>query len=78
MQYCIVNYIISELETLAIIQAVKKIVVYLLGTKFKIIKDYLPLKTTMDNKELITKAVKWALLLKEADYEVVHNKTKYG
>lgn len=61
-----------ELEVLAVIKAIKKFRVYLLGIKFKIISDCSAFKMTMSKKDLVTRVGRWALLLEEYDYEIEH------
>lgn len=59
-----------ELEVLAVIEAVKKFRVYLLGQPFKIITDCSAFEMTMRKKDLATRVARWALLLEEFDYKV--------
>ncbi|GFS90886.1 retrovirus-related Pol polyprotein from transposon 17.6 [Trichonephila clavipes] len=61
-----------ELEVLAIINALKKFCVYLLGQLFKIVTDCSAFQKTMQKKELITRIARWALQLEEFDYEIEH------
>ncbi|GFW29645.1 retrovirus-related Pol polyprotein from transposon 17.6 [Trichonephila clavipes] len=61
-----------ELEVLAIINALKKFRVYLLGQHFKIVTDCSAFQKTMQKKELITRIARWALQLEEFDYEIEH------
>ncbi|GFW68287.1 transposon Tf2-9 polyprotein [Trichonephila clavipes] len=61
-----------ELEVLAIINALKKFRVYLLGLHFKIVTDCSAFQKTMQKKELITRIARWALQLEEFDYEIEH------
>lgn len=63
-----------ELEVLAVIQAVKKFRIYLLGYKFRIVTDCSAFQRTMDKKDLTTRVARWALLLEEYSYEIVHRK----
>ncbi|GBN44953.1 hypothetical protein AVEN_191538-1 [Araneus ventricosus] len=57
-----------ELEVLAIVEALKKFRSYLLGTKIKIVKDCYDFQKT----DLTPKIARWALLLEEFEYEVIH------
>ncbi|GBM30606.1 Retrovirus-related Pol polyprotein from transposon 17.6 [Araneus ventricosus] len=66
------NYDIYELEVLAIIIALKKFRVYLLGQHFKIVTDCAAFQKTMHKKDLITRIARWALQLEEFDYEIEH------
>lgn len=66
------NYSSYELEVLAVIEAVKKFRIYLLGTKFKILTDCAAFQRTMDKKDLTTRVARWALLLEDYDYSIEH------
>ncbi|GFX34169.1 hypothetical protein TNCV_2072061 [Trichonephila clavipes] len=66
------KYSSYELEVLAIVNALKKFRTYLLGNHFKIITDCSAFQKTMDKKDLVTSIARWALLLEEYDYEIVH------
>lgn len=68
------KYSSYELEVLAIIAAVKKFRIYLLGNNFRIITDCAAFQKTMDKKDLTTRVARWALLLEEYTYEIVHRK----
>lgn len=60
-----------ELEVLAVVNAVNKFRVYLLGQHFKIITDCKAFTTTMNKKD-IPKVARWAMILQHYDYEIVH------
>ncbi|GFX30323.1 transposon Tf2-6 polyprotein [Trichonephila clavipes] len=66
------KYSSYELKVLAVVNALKKFHAYLLGNHFKIITDCSAFQKTMDKKDLVTRIVRWALLLEEYDYEIVH------
>jgi len=61
-----------ELEVLAIVEAVKKFRVYLLGLHFRIITDCAAFTRTLGKKDLATRVARWALLLSEYDYSIEH------
>jgi len=61
-----------ELETLAVIQAIKKFRVYLFGTKFKLVTDCSALQKTLNKIDISLKVARWTLMLEEFDYEVEH------
>lgn len=66
------NYSSYELEMLAVIYAVKKFRVYLLGKKFKIVTDCNAFKLTMSKRDLSAKIARWALLLEDYNYTIEH------
>ncbi|XP_036339729.1 uncharacterized protein LOC118749046 [Rhagoletis pomonella] len=61
-----------ELEALAIVEAVKKWRTYLLGIKFKIIKDCNAFALTLRKREVPPRVSRWALLLQDYDYSIEH------
>ena len=66
------NYNSHELEALAIVNALKKLRVYLIGIKFKIVTDCSAFKMTMTKKELVPRIARWALMLEDFDYDIEH------
>lgn len=66
------KYTSYELESLAIIEGVKKFRHYLYGIKFKIVTDCQAFQMTLKKKDLSTRVARWALLLQEFDFEVEH------
>ncbi|GFY43669.1 transposon Tf2-8 polyprotein [Trichonephila inaurata madagascariensis] len=67
-----VKYDSYELGVLAIINALNKFRVYLLGQHFKIVTDCSAFQKTIYKKDLITRIAGWALQLEEFDYEIEH------
>lgn len=61
-----------ELEVLAIVEALRKFRVYLLGSKFKIVTDCAAFTQTMRKKELSTRIARWALYLEDYNYDIEH------
>jgi hypothetical protein len=45
---------------------------YIYGSPFILVIDHQPLKFLMESNQFIRKLVKWALLLYEYDFDVVH------
>lgn len=66
------KYSSYELEALAIIEALKKFRIYLLGIPFKIVTDCAAFQKTMDKRDLSTRVARWALLLEEFNYSIEH------
>ncbi|UYV74561.1 hypothetical protein LAZ67_12000143 [Cordylochernes scorpioides] len=66
------KYSSYELDVLAVVEAVKKFRVYLLGIKFKILTECSAFTITLKKKDLTTRVARWALLLEEYDYTIEH------
>ncbi|CAK9801710.1 Transposon Ty3-I Gag-Pol polyprotein [Anthophora plagiata] len=66
------KYTSYELEVLAIVKALKKFRVYLLGISFRIITDCRAFVLMMRKKDLCVRVARWAILLEEFDYKVEH------
>lgn len=66
------NYSSYELEVLAIVYALRKLRVYLLGVEFKIVTDCNAFNLTMKKRELNSRVARWALQLEEYTCTVVH------
>lgn len=60
-----------ELETLAIIYALKRFHIYLHGIKFRIVTDCLSLKQTLEKRETNSQIMRWSLALENYDYEII-------
>lgn len=68
-----------ELETLAIIYAIKRFRVYLEGISFKIMTDCNSLMITLAKRTVNSRIVRWALELENFNYTIVHRAgTKIG
>jgi len=61
-----------KLETLAIIYALSRFRVYLLGISFKIVTDCNALKLTLQKRDINPRIARWALELQSYDYTVEH------
>ncbi|GFX43922.1 retrovirus-related Pol polyprotein from transposon 297 [Trichonephila clavipes] len=66
------KYTSFELEVLAVVEALKKFHIYVLGTSFKIITDCDALVKTLSKKELNPRIARWALYLQEFNYTIEH------
>ena len=63
-----------ELETLAVIHAIKRFHVYLAGKSFKIFTDCNALVQTLKKKEINPKINRWALFLESYDFDLEYRK----
>ncbi len=61
-----------EGESLAAVWAVAHFRCYLFGNPFTLITDHQPLKWLMENDKLTGKLARWALILQEYEFTVVH------
>lgn len=61
-----------ELETLAIINALKRFRIYLEGIQFTIVTDCNSLALTLNKKQVNPRIARWALELENYDYNIVH------
>ena len=66
------NYHSYELETLAVVESLKKFRCYLLGRKFKIVTDCRAFKDTMSKQKMNARVARWVVALAEFEYEVEH------
>jgi hypothetical protein len=66
------RYSSYEGECLAAVWAVAHFRCYLFGTTFTLITDHQPLKWLMESDKLTGKLARWALILQEYDFQVVH------
>lgn len=60
-----------ELEVMAVVRAVQKLRVYLIGNPFTVVTDCQAFKSTMEKKD-IPKISRWAMILQEYDFKVIH------
>ncbi|CAM6127310.1 unnamed protein product [Calypogeia fissa] len=66
------RYSSYERECLAVVWAVAHFRCYLFGTPFTLVTDHQPLKWLMESSKLTGKLARWALILQEYDFQVVH------
>lgn len=59
-----------ELETLAVVESLKKFRVYLIGINFSVVTDCNALKATKEKKELIPRIARWWLQIQEFTFNV--------
>ncbi|CAH2103297.1 unnamed protein product [Euphydryas editha] len=64
------NFHSYELETLAVICALKKFRVYLLGKPFKVVTDCSALRSTFEKRDLIPRIARWWIALQEFDCHI--------
>lgn len=60
------------LEALAVVKAIKKFHVYLVGRKFKLFTDCEAFKRTMTKKELNAKVARWVMFIQSYDCTIEH------
>ena len=61
-----------ELECLAVVYALKRYKIYLMGLKFRIVTDCDSFRLTLSKQEINPRISRWAMLLQNFDYEVQH------
>ncbi|MGH7240309.1 MAG: RNase H-like domain-containing protein, partial [Candidatus Saccharimonadales bacterium] len=70
------NYPVHEQELLAVVHALKKWRVYLLGVHFKVRTDHESLKYLMTQKDLSRRQARWQELLADYDFEIAYTPGK--
>jgi hypothetical protein len=61
-----------ELETLAVVEALKRFSFYLLGLHFTIVTDCAAVRYTFSKRDLIPRIARWWLQVQQYDFEIVH------
>lgn len=59
-----------ELETLAVVEAVKRFRIYLLGVRFKVVTDCASVRTTMSKRDLNPRIARWWMAIQEYDMDI--------
>ena len=67
------NYSSYEREALGAVWAIAHFRPYLNGQRFALVIDHQPLRWLVELEKLTGKLARWALLLQEYDFEVVHS-----
>lgn len=65
-----------ELETLAVIESIKRLRIYLTGLHFKIITDCSAVRLTFSKKDLLPRVARWWLTIQDYDFEIEHKPGK--
>jgi len=68
------NYSVTEMEALAIVEAVIKLRDYVLGIKFRIITDHCALCAVFETDSANSRLNRWKWILQEFDSEVIYTK----
>ena len=66
------NYSITELETLALVWAVKLFRPYLLGHRCEVITDHAACTSLLNSKHPSAKLARWAMAIQELDLKITH------
>uniref|UniRef100_A0A0A9X1Z8 RNA-directed DNA polymerase n=1 Tax=Lygus hesperus TaxID=30085 RepID=A0A0A9X1Z8_LYGHE len=68
------HYHSYELETLAIVNALRHFRVYLLGIQFKLVTDCNAVKATATKKDIIPRVARWWMYMQDFNFEIVYRK----
>jgi hypothetical protein len=66
------NYHSYELETLAVVESMRRFRIYLLGKHFTVVTDCNAVRSTMMKKNLVPRIGRWWLLTQEFDFNIVY------
>jgi transposase InsO family protein len=64
------------LETLAVVESMRRFRIYLLGTSFTVVTDCNAVRSTLAKRDLIPRIARWWLLTQEFDFNVVYRPGK--
>ncbi|KAK9685737.1 RNase H-like domain found in reverse transcriptase [Popillia japonica] len=73
---CESKYHSFELECLAVVHAIRRFHVYLFGKPFRIVTDCDSFRLTLAKKDINPRIARWAMMLQDYDYTVVHRPGK--
>ncbi|XP_037295944.1 uncharacterized protein LOC115444529 isoform X1 [Manduca sexta] len=66
------NYHSYELETLAVVESLKRFRIYITGIHFKVVTDCSAVRSTFTKKDLVPRIARWWLQIQDYDMEVVY------
>lgn len=61
-----------ELETLAVVETLRRFRVYLAGIKFTVVTDCIAVRQTFEKKDLLPRVARWWLSIQDYDMDIVH------
>lgn len=61
-----------ELETLAVVDSIKRFRIYLVGTHFKVVTDCSAVRSTFTKKDIVPRIARWWFSIQDFDMEVIH------
>lgn len=61
-----------ELETLAVVESLRRFRIYLAGLHFRVVTDCAAVRQTFEKKDLLPRVARWWLSIQEYDMEIIH------